>query len=162
MKAFISYSLKDSEKYIVTILAMQLREQGFVAGSSYYNDYTVDVEDSRWEISRSNLFIGIITSTGDSNSRVLGEWKLAGQTHVPAILLVEDTVQIAAELESHPNVIRFDRLDLERAALNVKERISASRQVPIPSPVKLDNSVAWLMGGAAVLGLISLLATADK
>lgn len=162
MKAFISYSLNDSEKYIVTLLAMQLREQGFVAGSSYHNDYKADVEDSRWEISRSNLFIGVITSAGDSNSRVLGEWRLAAQSHVPAILLVEDAVPISAELESHPNVIRFTRLDLESAVLHVKERINNSRQVPIQSQSKVDNTAAWLLGGGAVLGLIGLLKVAGK
>ena len=162
MNAFISYSLNDAEAYIVTILAMRLREQGYVPISGYDYVKTNNVEDSRWSISRSTLFIGIISSTGDANQQVFGEWKLAQECSVPAILLVEDNVKLAAGLSTHPNVVRFNREAPNTSIELVKHKIRESRQVPVRAAGKQDKSIAWVLGGVAITGLIGLFAAASR
>jgi len=157
MKAFISYSLNDAEQYILTILSIQLKEQGFIA-STNHNLFN-ELEHNRFpQLNKSNLFIGLITSTGNANNRVFEEWEQAISQKIPSLLLVENNVKISTSLLQHPNVITFDRHNPESSIELVKNKIKLSRQ---NTQVKNDNTFAWILGGLAAIVVIGLLSN-DK
>lgn len=158
MRAFISYSINDSEQYVLSILARKLKEQGFIVTSSY-NLYSTLVDFQIYsQLNKSSLFIGIITGDGSDINRVYDEWKIALQKNIPAILLIEDIVEVGQELQNHPNIIRFNKAQPETSIENVRQKIDASRQ-PNNQVGKqnTNNTTAWLLGGLAVLALIGLL-----
>lgn len=158
MRAFISYSINDSEQYVLSILARKLKEQGFIVSSSY-NLYSTLVDFQTYsQLNKSSLFIGIVTGDGADINRVYQEWRIALQKRIPAILLVEDVVAIGSELLSHPNIIRFNKTRPETSIEVVRQKINASRQSTSQSN---DNAVAWVIGGLAVLALIGLLSNDD-
>lgn len=160
MRAFISYSLNDSEQYVLSILARKLKEQGFIVSSSY--DMLGGTSDFNAQLSRSSLFIGIITATGNDTSRVFNEWLAALNKRIPALLLIEDNVAVKPELQTHPNIIRFNRSSPEQAMGFVKQRtISSMRVIPEKTSQDNDNTVAWILGGLAILAIIALLAKED-
>ena len=159
MKAFISYSLNDSEQYVLTILASKLKEQGFIVATSYNALNNILDYNSFSQLNRSSLFIGLITQTGNANQRVYTEWKEATKRQIPSLLLVENNVSIHSTVLKHQNVIIFDRHNPEPSIDLVKNKIKTSRQV---SPTKTDNTAAWLLGGLAALALIGLLSNDDK
>ena len=82
------------------------------------------------EINSSNLFIGLITSAGESNQRVYNEWSYSSQQRrVPSFLLVEDTYPISQGiLNSTINIIRFNRKNPHYAINIIKGRIETSRR----------------------------------
>ena len=158
MRAFISYSINDSEQYVLSILARKLKEQGFIVSSSY-NLYSTLVDFQTYsQLNKSSLFIGIITGDGTDINRVYNEWKIALQKRIPAILLIEDVVAVGQELQSHPNIIRFNKLRPETSIEIVRQKINISRQPNLQiGKQNNDNTAAWLLGGLAVLALIGLL-----
>ncbi len=157
MKAFISYSLNDSEQYVLSILSKRLKEQGFITVSSgYYNLVSNNLEHISNQISNSNLFIGVITYTANANSRVLNEWQVAIQKRVPSLLLIEDNVQVHENLLRYQNIIRFNRYDPTTAIELVRQKINQSRQTTLSTQTK-DNTAAWVLGGLGLLALIGLL-----
>ena len=155
-KAFISYSMKDSEQYVLTLLSNLLREEGFQIDSSFDSlDYGTSIANTiRRKISDSTLFIGVITQTG-RNKHVLDEWKQAGILRIPSLLLVEDTVPIQNSLGNQQNVLRFNRHYPEEALEKAtgKIRKAQGRKTNQES----DNVVGWVLGGLAILALIKLL-----
>ncbi|MDI9312791.1 MAG: hypothetical protein QM535_21455 [Limnohabitans sp.] len=158
MKAFISYSLNDSEQYILTILSRKLREQGFSIVSNYkVYDNSLDFETSS-QLSNSNLFIGIITKTGHSNNQVFAEWNVAIKRKIPALLLVEDSVDIAPPLKTNRNVLLFNRFRPEIAIEKIRTNISTNNQVPVNNTKQNDSTAAWILGGLAALAIVGLLA----
>lgn len=151
MRAFVSYSLNDSEQYVLTVLAKILREQGFVVSSTYNLSSNVLDYNTLTQLNKSSLFIGLITNSGVDNQRVFKEWKQALTKRVPSLLLVENTVDLNPRVRQNPNVIVFDRYNPEPSIDNVKDKIIRSRQSTS------DNTAAWVFGGLAVLALIGLL-----
>jgi hypothetical protein len=73
MKAFISYSLNDTDQYILTILSRKLNEEGFSIWSSHSGNSTVLDFKTFSRLNKSNLFIH--TENNQANNRVLEEWK---------------------------------------------------------------------------------------
>jgi len=151
MKAFISYSLNDSDQFVLTILSRRLKEEGFTIWSNYSN-----LDNASPQISKSNLFIGIITKSGNSNKRVFNEWKEAINMRIPSLLLVEDNVRIKSELLKNNNVLQFNRIDPSEAINNVRDRIGISHQQQF-KPVDKKDTVAWILGGTAALIILVLL-----
>ena len=158
MRAFLSYSLNDAEQYVLTILARKLREQGFVVSLSYnVCSNTLDYETFN-QINKSNLFIGIITKTGNANRRVFNEWKEATKRRIPSLLLIEDNVTVSPKLAEHPNVLFFNRQKPKRAIETIKTRIAKTKQSILGKKRDNDNTMAWVFGGLAALAIIGLLA----
>ncbi|HRE57846.1 MAG TPA: hypothetical protein PLW09_08480 [Candidatus Kapabacteria bacterium] len=159
MRAFISYSLNDAEQFVLTVLASKLKEQGFIVSTSHnlfnntldYNTFT--------QLSKSNLFIGLITFTGNANERVFNEWKQATYRQIPSLLLVENNVDINQGILPQQNVVVFDRHNPEPSIELVKSKINSSRQ---NIQQKNDNTLAWLLGGIAAISLIALLSRNDE
>ena len=98
-KVFLSYSIEDSNLYLITLLLEHLRK----------NNYSVSVsahwEGSESKIATSDIFIGIITNNSNSVNYVVKEWKIAKENNIPDLLIVEDGVKIGES----SNVIRFNR-----------------------------------------------------
>ncbi len=158
MKAFISYSLNDSDKYILSILAKKLKEQGFTISSSYSQYKNILDLTTASQISSSNIFIGVISSKGSSNQRVLEEWRQAVKRKVPALLLLEDNIHVQEAILKHPNTIFFNRENPSISVEKIRERISRSRGVQSYGKTRNNNSTAWILGGIAALTLVGLLA----
>ncbi len=150
MKAFISYSTNDNDQVIVTLLANNLRKQGFqiVTSSNFYSnilDYTTKIK-----IDNSHIFFGIITNHGEEKNRVLAERKYSIETKTPNILLIEDTVNINNNFQE--NYIVFNRYDPNKAVNEIQQRMKVNTKQ------NEDNNIwPWVIGGTALLGIISLL-----
>lgn len=153
MKAFISYSLNQQEQYIVTLLSYKLRQQGF---SLIMSNYTYDVVDytTRNQIFLSQVFVGLITLHSQQRQRVLDEYGIAVQNNVPAILLIEAGIPVSPEFKG--NYVRFNRNDPHPAIEEIKRLMNVRKMADN------DATVGWLLGGAALIGLIALLADNKK
>ena len=103
MKAFVSYSFKDSELHVITLLFEQLRKSGYIVETSFDGiPYENDTN-----ILNSDVFIGIITNDSSSDY-VMYEWGIANNNNVN-ILIIEDGVNVG-DSESI-SFIRFNRKD---------------------------------------------------
>jgi hypothetical protein len=160
MIAFISYSISDSEQYVLTLLAQKLREKGFSVTSNYkQSSQFLDFQTIN-SIKNSDLFIALVTNSGTmtSTARVYSELKQAFLHNKPAILLAEESVDLAPHFSSYPNTIRFNRYYPNLAIDEVNRRVQFSQTQP-----QQDNTLAWLIGGGiAALALISLLSSEKK
>lgn len=156
MRAFISYSVNDKEQFILTLLSSKLRQQGFVLTSSqnFYQN-VVDFTTMN-QIKESHLFVGVITKQGIERKRVLSEWNLAQKEKVPNLLLIEDSIDIAKGFKG--NFIRFNRKNPKSAIDLINSKMNQK-----PANTKKESDVLpWILGGAALLAIISLLASGDK
>ena len=154
-KAFISYALRDSEQYILTLLSNLLRKEGFSIESSY-DDYKNVLSPSIFKnILESTLFIGLITQFGDRNNNVFKEWQQALKNKIPSLLLVEDTVHINQKLRMHPNVLIFNRDYPDREVQYIKQQIAKSKR--LVKNKQNENALGWILGGLAAVAIITLL-----
>jgi len=158
MNAFISYSISENEQYILSLLAQKVSETGLTLVTSYNQSDSVDFQTAN-DIKTSALFIGLITSSGRlaKTARVYSEFKQANLFSRPAILLIEDTITVAPWISSYQNTIRFNRYFINQAIEEVKNKIRTS-QIPQPN----NNAAAWVLGGIAVIALLSLLSEKEK
>ncbi|WP_028978183.1 hypothetical protein [Sporocytophaga myxococcoides] len=176
MKAFISCSINETEKYIISILAIELGQKGFVLKSSFNTDHGSEVmaDISTNEIINSRLFIGILSSKGNNKTKVLQDYKYARFMRIPSLLLVENNVKFRQDIDKLPNVIRFDRDNPELSIQKVKKIISPDKKRQL-KPIAKKNSItkkeeffdnndglALVLGGAALIALIALLSSNDK
>lgn len=146
MRVFVSYSFKDKELHLLTILVSKLREKGHIVQLSD-NNYL-----SENYISNSEFFVGLITNHSDSINNVFNEWQLAEKLDKKRILLIEEGVQVGK------NNIEFIRFNRNYPDLAIKELFKENEQ-----PSKNENSVVdgILKAGVVIAGiaaLISLLA----
>ncbi len=157
MNAFISYSIGDNEEYILTLLSQKVAEAGLTLVTSYNQSDWPDPQTAN-DIKNSALFIGLMTNSGNlgRRSRVYSEFKQANLFGRPAILLIEDTVPLGMWETSYHNTIIFNRYSINDAIEKVKERIGSSQAQPN------QNAAAWILGGLAVIALLSLLSSENK
>jgi hypothetical protein len=156
MKAFLSYSLRDSQEYVVTIMARQLQEKGYTLMTHAGSGLTSD--PLSWTLRGCGLFIGVVTTQSDEYNRVIQEYNQACAWQIPALLLYEYNAALYEGVLDHPNVVVFDRYNPDPTLQEVRNRIAWART---PQPKK-DDSAAWVLGGAAVLALIALLSNGRK
>jgi hypothetical protein len=157
MKAFVSYSVTDNNEFILTLLAAKLREKNFVVTTSQnFYSQVIDYHTTS-EIRTSNLFVGIITGIGNERKRVLEEWNYAVQQSVPNLLLIEDTVPVHEQFKG--NYLRFNRKQPQATIDEINRRMTVSQATTAKNT---DDIVAWLLGGAALLAIIGLLARDNK
>jgi hypothetical protein len=157
MNAFISYSIGNQEQYILNLLAQKVAETGLTLVTSYDQTDWANPQTSN-DIKNSALFIGLITRLGRlaKTGRVYSEFKLANLFSRPAILLIEDNVEVAPWINDYQNTIRFNRHYINQSIEEVKNRINNS------SSQSNNNAAAWVLGGIAVLGLLALLSDKDN
>lgn len=152
MRAFISYSINDTDQYVLTLLSSKLRSQRFVITTSqnFYNSRLDEMTINA--ILESNLFIGIIMRQSVEKNRVLDEWKFAKKRSIPNLILIEDNVRIQDGFSG--NFIRFNRNNpkpaVEKINSKMHHRSTASQN-------KSDDNLSWLLGGAALLAIIALI-----
>lgn len=153
MKAFLSYSLIDREQYIISLLSNNLRSQGYELSTSMnLRGHTLDFTTTQ-QIASSQLFIGIISYDGQQRSRVLEEWKYASNNRVPAVLLIEENVQIAQNADPN-SYIKFNRHKPQLAVQKIKERMDSSKRE--------EETTGWVLAGAALLAIIALFSSGKK
>ncbi len=157
MNVFVSYSIHENERYILSLLAQKLANSGLTAVTSYDQGDYVDIQTIN-EIRNSALFIGLITQAGGlpKIARVFGEFKQANLFQKPAILLIEEGVEVAPWVSVYQNTVRFSRYNINSAIDEVNRRIHA----PVPQPNQ--NALAWILGGLGVLAILSLLSSDKK
>lgn len=153
MKAFLSYSLNDADQFVVPLTARRLQDRGFFVTNGYYKPTDHIGYQTLNQINTSQLFIGIITNSGQSNQRVYNEWVHAIENKTPAILLVEDRYQLNNELKNHPNIIRFNRYRPQNAINKIKFKMDKSKDFN----TQLEEAAPWILGGIAIIALIELL-----
>lgn len=158
MNAFISYSIADNQQYILNLLAQRLAEKGLTLVTSTNQTDYADFQVSN-EIRNCALFIGLVTKAGRiaKTARVYSEFKMAHMYNKPAIYLIEDSVEVAPWINAYPNTIRFNRFSIDQAIYQVKNRIHNPQFSESNS-----NAAAWVLGGVAVLGLLSWLSDKEK
>ena len=156
MKVFLSYSLNDTELYVLTLLARRFRESGYTTTSSYNLNSDAINDDTYVQLTGSSFFLGIMSNNGNHWQRVTDEWALAINFKIPSLLLVEEGVSLYPEYNNHPNIARFNRNNPQMAIDRVNQKIIESQNIH-----QSDNSLAWLIGGFAVLGAIALLTKDD-
>jgi hypothetical protein len=149
-RAFISYSLADKDRFVVSRLISVLQEKGMTVTSSqnFYLDHLDFTTQKNIDI--ADLFIGVITDQSRTRNRVLNEWQYATNKGTPNLIVIEDTVHL--ENANRENVIRFNRHDLASAISRVNQKIESSRRTTSD-----DEWVKWVLGGAAIIALLSLL-----
>jgi len=156
MKAFVSYSFKDSELYVITLLFEQLRKSGYIVESSMTGSFV----DCKFSIRNSEFFIGIITNKSSSINYVINEWDIAKRNSINNILIIEDGVSV--ENPESISFIRFNRINPTPAIeklFDIKRSNSIKRE---NSPDVLENA---LIAGGIIVGvaaLIALLSGGDK
>ena len=157
MKAFVSYIVSDNNEYILTLLSLKLRENGFVVNTSqnFYNNI-LDYNTMN-EINESHLFISIITSGGSERKRVIQEWEYAASRNIPNILLIEDNVSVNQDFTG--NYIRFNRRNPQPAIQEINKRMSQNQQL---TPTKTNDIVPWILGGTALLAILTLFSSEKK
>ena len=149
MKVFISYSINDRDQFILTLLSSELVKKGYQINQSI--DFKKEKISSltKINISKSELFIGIITGNGFEQKRIMSEWRCAQVGKIPAILLVENTVSVNENFKF--KYIVFDRK-------NPREAIKLlNLEIQKQDKQKDINALNWVLGGAAILLVLSLL-----
>lgn len=157
MKAFVSYSVTDNNEFILTLLSSELRKKDFIITTSQNFRSNILSYNTLSEIETSHLFIGIITGNGNEKKWVLNEWQYAVKRNIPNLLLIEDTVRINQNFTG--NYILFNRRNPQKAINAINRRMTPARSA---TSTKAEDIIPWVLGGAALLAIISLLTNNDK
>ncbi len=96
MKIFISYKLGEQEEYLLTLLSLMLRKEGFVVSntsesSSMYNDSLP--YETQTAIASSDILIGVVTKNGGNTSLISKEWDFALSNKLSCAFLVEEGIK---------------------------------------------------------------------
>lgn len=152
MIAYISYSLNDHDQYILTLLAGELNSKGMIIKQS--SDFHSNMSSvTMHNIHKAELFIGLISGVGMEKNRVINEYNYAIRSKTPSILLIENTVELPPNFRG--NYIVFDRYYPDSAIQQLKHRINNAKRK------NNSDAAAWVLGGAALLAIIGLLANDD-
>ncbi|MFM2258593.1 MAG: hypothetical protein RLZZ424_526 [Bacteroidota bacterium] len=151
MRAFISYSINDKDQFILTLLSSELIKKGYEISQSV--DFQKEEISSltKINISKSELFIGIITGNGFEQKRIMHEWRRAQVGRVPAILLVENTVPISDKFKFA--YVVFNRKKPQQAIENLKLVLNKHEE----KKQKDTKALNFVLGSAALLLVLSLL-----
>jgi len=154
MKAFLSYSLADKDQYLITLLSNKLQEKNyFLQTGINIMDVNIDAY-SQQHILTSQLFVGIVSTDGLQRNRVLQEWNLAYTNKIPAVLLIEQGIQING---GDPSAyVRFNRMNPQSAIIQIQQRMSS------PARSTDQEGIGWLVAGAALLALLAIFAGGAK
>ena len=159
MKAYISPSVADDDQNILSALSKKIRK-GITLVSGYHKYGQNNSELAFYEISKSNLFIGLIAGNSTESVRVYNEWQYALKSGTPALLLIENTVNIDdfPLMKKHPDVIRFNR----SSAASLNKTIQLVREKSDAASNRAENShfvreTAWFLGGPVVLTFLNIL-----
>ncbi|MPT36789.1 MAG: hypothetical protein E2604_17315 [Flavobacterium sp.] len=155
MKVFLSYSLNNNDQFILALLAGELTSRGFLITQS--SDFNTEMSQiTKNNINKSNFFIGLISGKGNEKRRVEKEWRLADSANIPGVLIVEETIPITMNLKSH--CIFFNRNNPYQTIQELNKKIENMK-----SNINNDsNARVWILGGAALISLISLLNKDEK
>jgi len=149
-RAFISYSIADKDRFVVSRLTSVLQQRGMIVSTSQKFHLTnIDFTTSK-TIENSDLFIGVITDQSNTFQRVLNEWEYSNQRRIPNILVVEDTLSVQ-NIDAN-KMVRFNRNNIDGAINQVQHKIQSAKTS------KSNEDIAkWVLGGAAIIALLSLL-----
>jgi hypothetical protein len=152
MRVFISYSFHDEELYLLSLLINKFKEQGHNIDTS---DYLF--ENNKYNINRTDLFVGLITNHSESINKVIEEWNIAKGVKKKSILLIEEGIQVS---DKTINYIRFNRFHPEKAI----QELLAKNQHQTVKKKNTDVEDILIFSGivAGVAALISLLAGGNK
>lgn len=152
MIAFISFSTLFEELYLVTRLSTILREEGFGVDYEPVRKYLGKSVLGR--VGSSHVFVGFISKKGQGNGFALSDWHYAKQRNIPAILIVEQGVELADYIQQDSNTIIFDPQKPEKAFNLIQKRIKQAPEIVMEKDKK-SNAIAWILGGGAVGNLIN-------
>ncbi|MCC5916468.1 MAG: toll/interleukin-1 receptor domain-containing protein [Cryomorphaceae bacterium] len=159
MKAFVSYSFRDSELYIITLLFEQLRKSGYIVETTAFNYSNLNFSNSL-KIQSSDIFIGIITNDSNSINHVINEWNIAKQKNINNILIIEDGVDV-----QYPSSINFIRFNRQSPTSAINQLFNINTQSRRPAKSIHSNIEDALVAGGIIVGiaaLITLLAGGKK
>lgn len=149
----MSYSLSDTQEYVVTIMARQLREKGYTLVT--HTGTHLGLNQLSATLRGCSLFIGVVTTQSNEYSRVVQEYNQACAWKIPALLLYEYNAALYENLLNHPDIVVFDKYNPDPTLQQVRDRIAWARA----PETKSDDTGAWILGGAALLALIALLSS---
>lgn len=157
MKAYIAYSLSDDEQYFVSVLTIRFGEQNLFTDGSQF-DYEGDVPSfsTRSRIKNSHFFLGVLTQDGNKSNFVCKEWLYALKIHIPAVLLIENNfLTLNSQIKNHPNILIFNRDNPEATIAQINQNI---KEAALQQEGQLNDALAWMLGGKALISLVNLLA----
>lgn len=161
MNAFFAYSVDRNKQHIVISFSNILRKQNFsvltnasLKLQNILDFVTVDL------INRCHIFFGLVTNEGPNNNQVFLAWDYAKKRRMPNLLLVDSHLNIShLNIPDHAqNVIKFDPVHPHSAYDYVETRIARYKHYNDPNVSENSNAIAWIIGGTAVLMLLSALA----
>ena len=150
MKTFLSYSINDTDQYILTLLSGSLRKMG--SRITLSNDFNINVSQlTKVNIKNSHLFIGILTGNGKEKERVYNEFMFAKESQIPSILIVENTVAMSQNFNEE--YILFDRSNPQPAITKLNRKVQSLQK----NSNQDSNALAWILGGLAILAIIGMI-----
>lgn len=150
MRAFVSYSLADSELPLISLLFDQLRRGNFDVDSSTANFNSLT--HLKLSISTSDIFIGIITNDSGSVKHVVKEWKIAKEFHIDSILVIEEGVKI--ENPSSIKHIVFNRYSPDHA---IQKLFNLNKPKPKKLPSKSNGFEEVVVFTGIIVALAALI-----
>jgi 3-methyladenine DNA glycosylase AlkC len=155
MKVFLSYSLNDSNLYVIPMLVTHLKKQNMEVLTSYETSNIAPFNN--FQSMNASLFIALLTKSGNQNEKVSKEWNNAIKSKIPTIALIENSFKLPDQFNNWPNIIRFDRTNPSKSI----SQIQANRTSSVNSEKNDSNALAWILGGIAAIALIKLLSDDD-
>lgn len=108
-RAYIDYSIKQTDAHMVYEIGDLLREQGYEIMYSYEHPDHPKTGHAFEEIALSLFYVGIVTAPGKNWKYVMQHWQYAKSQGITAMLLVEKNIAIPSQIARDPNVLQFDR-----------------------------------------------------
>jgi|GEM_PF-6577715 hypothetical protein len=104
-KAFIPYSIAETDAHLVYEIGDLLKKQGFEV------EYNWDMHNGQQvydEVAQSQFFVGMVTHPR-YQKQVTQLWQYALSQHIPAYLIVEDKIALPGTIKQHPSIHVFRR-----------------------------------------------------
>jgi len=152
--AFISYSMNDSDLYVLSLISEYLAENDYYIYTNYNNSVSIgqNIEYTiQNQIAKSDLFIGIASNSGINSQWVHKEWEIAQRNKKTAVFLIEDNVPINPEFAQGNFIIRFNRQYPEESLRHLRNMIDEQKKETS------NKALNWIVGGVLGIALIKLL-----